>query len=132
MMSNGPITRRSLLKLAGTLAFSVVAVGYRHQPAYNRLLAGRLRSLVPHRAAAAALGVAYLAQVPAEASRDRLVAKLVEGQPSLAAFDRSQRRLGADLARRIRSDFAAGRTVSLHGWIVSVTEGRLAALVAIG
>ncbi len=132
MTMPGPISRRSLLKLAGTMAFSVVAVGYRHQPAYQGLVAGRLRALLPHGAAAAALGTAYLAQVPSEASRDRLVAALIGSQPGRAAYDLGQRRLAAHLDRRIRSDFAAGRTLSLHGWIVSVTEGRLAALVAIG
>jgi hypothetical protein len=32
----------------------------------------------------------------------------------------------------MRDDFANGRTVVLRGWIVSITEARLAALVLVG
>jgi hypothetical protein len=128
----GRLSRRSLLRLSGAAVAAAFAVGRGSEASQGHLLAARLRSLLPHDAAAVALGTAYLVQTPREASADRLVAALAAGPRGAALARLGQRRLGAHLAKRIRSDFAAGRTVTVRGWIVSVTEARLAALVVIG
>jgi hypothetical protein len=122
------VSRRSLLKLMGFGTLALAGGAYAHAPSPNRLLAARLRSLVPHSAAAAVLGAAYLEREPGEASTESLVTELVPARVRLGAALTSDERLGALLARSIRADFAAGRTVVLRGWIVSATEGRLAAL----
>jgi hypothetical protein len=64
-----------------------------------------------------ALGRAYLRRYPDEASQGRL-AGLVPSDPVLRA-------------RRVRADFAAGRVVSLDGWVLSRTECRYCALHAL-
>jgi hypothetical protein len=46
---------------------------------------------------------------------------------NLATLDRATLRRRVD--RRIRADFAAGRVVSVDGWVLSRTEARLYALV---
>jgi hypothetical protein len=128
----GRLSRRSLLRLSATAALAILGAGRGSQTSRSRLLATRLRSLLPHDAAAVALGTRYLVQTPSEASPERLVAALAAGRRGGVMAGLGHRRLGALLARRIRSDFAAGRTVAVHGWIVSLTEARLAALVVIG
>ena len=131
-MKSITLSRRSALKVLtlGTLAMAGGA--YRHAPPSDRLLASRLRSLVPHGAAAAVLGATYLEREPGEATTNRLVAELVPARLRMGAFATTDRRLASILDRRIRADFAAGRTVVLRGWIVSVTEARLAALTLTG
>lgn len=75
----------------------------------------------------AAIGEAYLAAEPAEADRASLFAALgiapdAVGDPN-AQLDA--------LAGEIHLDFEEGRTVRLGGWLLSLTEARLAALVAL-
>ena len=65
----------------------------------------------------AALGRAYLRRYPDEAFQRRL-ATLVPGDPVLRA-------------RQVRADFAAGKVVSLGGWVLSRTECRYCALHAL-
>jgi hypothetical protein len=129
--SRSGLSRRSLFKAAVAAVVAAAGAGYRHAPTQESILAARLRALVPHAAAAAVLGAAYLERVPSEASTDTLVAAIL---PDRSA-DRA-RTLGDGLrdtvGQRVRDDFATGRTLVLRGWVVSVTEGRLAALVLTG
>lgn len=37
----------------------------------------------------------------------------------------------SQLAEKIKADFAAGRTITLNGWVISVTEARQCALYSI-
>jgi hypothetical protein len=123
--------RRRLLLAAVGLAASVAigpgAIGL----VLDRLDAAErvstaLRKLVPHRESAADLGRAYLETAAAEGSAMRL-ASLIIGGTSVAPG-----REAARVASNIRADFAAGRVVTVRGWIVSRTEARLFALCAIG
>jgi hypothetical protein len=66
------------------------------------------------------IGVQYRRLVPAENDGIRLRAAILAGggrAPSLAA--------------RVRSDFDAGRTVLLNGWVLSATEARQCALFSL-
>ena len=94
-------------------------------------LAARLAALFSAPESAAILGRAYLAEAPAEADPDGLVARILPESSAreLAALDGE--RLRALVAERQRGDFAAGRTVALDGWILSRTELRLCALAAL-
>lgn len=92
-----------------------------------------LAGLLPHAAGAARLGRRYLALAPAEADPGRLLHALSKDHADLAAASRT----GADieiraiLGRCRQRDFAAGNTVLVDGWILSRTEARLCALVAL-
>jgi hypothetical protein len=69
---------------------------------------------------AARIGASYLALHPGEADAAALSARLLDETGPGAPADR--------LRRRIAADYAARRTVSVDGWILSATEARLTAL----
>ena len=82
---------------------------------------------------AARVGRAYLRARPDEASPERLIAALAAGWPGGAArIERlSHARLRRRLRRTIRTDFAAGRTVTVQGWILAESEARLFGLTTL-
>src|SRR5438105_4413773 len=68
------------------------------------------------------LGDHYRAATPREKSADALRAAISNGRgPRIPLLRKS-------IDDQIRDDFAAGRTVLVDGWILSVTEARQAAL----
>ena len=93
-------------------------------------LGSRLTGFYGDATAADAVGRAYLQVTPEEQDRDQLVEALAGGE--LEAWEELLRRDPAALEAAVRArhldDFATGRTVRLHGWILSRTEARLAAL----
>ena len=72
------------------------------------------------------LGAHYRASTPNENSADALGAALSSGHRLRIPFIKS-----ASLDDRIRDDFAAGRTVLVDGWVLSVTEARQCALFSL-
>lgn len=128
-----PVSRRALFRVALggglTLALHGVTGGWLRR----WLIAARLRQLLPHDLGAIAIGAAYLLQRPMEADPGRLVGEVLTSLPHrTVAPDLMDRPALEGLVRDgIRADFQTGRTVVLHGWIVSVTEARLAALVIV-
>jgi hypothetical protein len=130
------LTRRSfLLSLAGAAgsAFLVsgcqwfVTAGPASQPwseclldAYNRESVGRL-------------GEAYRADHPEENSAKALAASIdraltATGDHGIAADPAGHATM---LQQRVRDEYAKGEIVRLSGWIVSITEARLYALVSV-
>lgn len=115
--------------IAGVSVLGAMAVGPR---ALDLIAAGLtnaedaadLRALIRDRPAAAHLGHRYLAIAPDERNAPRLVRMLVSA--------RSPRSVREQVAVRMRADYVAGRVVTLDRWVVSRSEGRLFALVAIG
>jgi hypothetical protein len=87
--------------------------------------AAALTALVPNPASAAAVGREYLRVAPDEADIARLC-ELLWPAPGVP-----QGALSRALAQRQRKDFADGRVVRLHGWILARTEARLWALAAL-
>ena len=87
--------------------------------------------LLRHRQSAVSIGRAFLSEHPDEANEERLVEKL--GLPlSATPLSRGeQARQGERLLELHRQDLRNGRVVNLGGWILSVTELRLAALLAL-
>jgi hypothetical protein len=130
-MSETDLTRRRLLIGALTVAAAVVAGPAVVVPLIERLAPGStadlLRALITHDEGASYLGRRYLQAHPTEARSDVLVRMLVGTNAPT-----SERETSRALAVRIRSDYAAGRTVKVDGWVLSRTEARLYALVAIG
>jgi hypothetical protein len=101
--------------------------------ARREIAARRLLAALDRRASAAEVGRAYLAGVPQEANRACLVDALTDG---LGAQGCHLGRVGkadlrAALARQIRQDFADRQVVRVDGWVLSVTEARLAGLAAL-
>lgn len=84
-------------------------LGVLRDPRVVRDLGRRYRQIVPAESAAPVLARAILAESGPRAA------------PSL------QRRVDA----RVRQDFASGRTVTLNGWVLAVTEARQCALYSL-
>jgi hypothetical protein len=76
------------------------------------------------------VGAAYLEQEPAERDRALLVSRLC-GPWSDAERAAPPSDVVAHIRRQHRSDFGAGRTVAVGGWILSHTEARIGALAAL-
>ena len=72
------------------------------------------------------LGQRYRAMVPAEDDARALVGAIL---PETKRGSGSS--LRARLDEHVRSDFTAGRTVTVKGWIISVTEARQCALYSL-
>jgi hypothetical protein len=94
-------------------------------------LASRLRAIVPHLDSAVVIGREYLRVAPGERESGRLWALISDGW-SAAAIDAEGDALRRRLDERTRQDFAEGRIVTVHGWMLSATEARLCGLVALG
>jgi hypothetical protein len=122
------LTRRGFL--AGLVAGVVgAALGLRLYWSGARTPAGaeRLASTLPHTDSAVRLGRRYLEGAPGESDAARLVA-LIGTMPSDGESDAALRER---LQARIRQDFIDGATVAVDGWLLSLTEARLCALVSL-
>ena len=90
-----------------------------------------VQRLLPHRASAISIGRRYLREHPEEASPERLAGWLeLPPAPTDVSLE-AARRLGAGLRATHRADLREGRVVQLDGWLLSITELRLAALLAL-
>ena len=89
--------------------------------------ARRVAGIFTRSGSAARVGRAYLRAHPDEASLNRLLERLAAGWPGGAAqIERlSDAQLRRRLRRKIRADFAAGRTVRVQGWVLAESEARL-------
>lgn len=74
-------------------------------------------------AAAEAVGRRYLEETPAESTEAELQAALPGELADVQPGEETAR-----LAAAVQADFDQGRTVELDGWLLSVTECRVAAL----
>ncbi|HEV2353439.1 MAG TPA: hypothetical protein VGR89_04310 [Puia sp.] len=70
------------------------------------------------------IGAAYRASTPDEAKRSHLAGSLTEGIPENV-------NLANQLNAQVRQDFASGKTVTVDGWVLSVTEARQCALFSL-
>ena len=78
------------------------------------------------------IGTLYRKQVPNEAGETQLVSLLLTddaGKSISASTEKSS--LDPWLEKRIQSDFEAGRTVIVKGWVLSVTEARQCAIYSL-
>lgn len=86
-----------------------------------------------NRAAVQRLGEAYRVAHPGESTRETLNAYIDEAlnaAPSVGGADNTAAQIEA-LQQRVRSEYRQGEVVRLEGWVLSVTEARLYALVAL-
>ena len=113
------VARRTVLAAALALA-----VPFRRSAAEGALPA-RLVRLFRYPDSARAVGAAYLRLHLEEADAERLTALL-----GADLGDDEGAALASRLAARQRADFGAGRTVVVEGWVLSLTEARICALLA--
>jgi hypothetical protein len=95
--------------------------------------ARRLAGVLRHPDSAAWLGRLYLDGKPREADTALLVTLIgaARGPVLPPASPTTEEALRADLDERIRNDFIYGNMVAVDGWLLSLTEARLCALVSL-
>jgi hypothetical protein len=130
-------TRRSILTAIArssglALAFAGRSI-FASAPASSiQQSAQRLRSLIRDPNSARAIGRIYLREVPAEQDPEMLTRLILPfmalDAEEAARLDRAA--LAARFAATVQADFGNGRTIGVHGWILSRTEVRLCALWA--
>lgn len=120
------VSRRRLLEvLAGTV---LPLLG---RPRRNPPVSDAWKSLVGSRRSRAAVGRAYLASQPGRIDARGLEQSLLPADPAHAAWVLGDvERLRRHVRERIRSDFEAGRTVHIRGWVLAETEARVCALLS--
>lgn len=72
------------------------------------------------------LGARYRADVPSENSAAALRSAIASTEQGFVLP-----LIGRSIERQVRDDFAAGRTVLVDGWVLSVTEARQCALFSL-
>jgi hypothetical protein len=101
----------------------------------RRAASARLLAPIQHRDSAARIGRAYLRSEPGDGDADRLLDAIVaaveaesDGHDPLAGDDAA---LATLLSRRMVTEFASRDVAVVDGWLLSRTEARLYALVAL-
>jgi hypothetical protein len=128
----GPSRRRFL---GGLGAFGLVgldlhvAAGAWPPRPPSDLWATRLQALVPHAASAVVVGREYLRLAP-DARRPGPLAALLSTDHCGNGSDWDVEEVRRRVDRRIRQDFDEGEIVTLHGWMLALTEVRICALLA--
>ena len=127
MTGGGQVARRAFLVRALMLA----AAGALGPPLAGcgrgrGVSAADLAAWLPHEEAVVRLGREYLGSHPGETEPAALLKLLV---PAAARLDDAAAR--ERMLVQVRADYAAGRTVILSGWVLSVSETRLCALAAL-
>ena len=131
-----PLTRRFVnALLAGAIAWPASATvpslvpkqHDRHGP-----LQGLLMSIFRSRRSARAIGTACLRALPKEENTGReiwnkILADAMWKTETMATKETIRRRL----ANQVRHDFVKGAMVDVDGWLLSVTEARVYALIAL-
>jgi hypothetical protein len=96
----------------------------------DELRRDKLLRLVGHRGHAHNVGAAYLAAAPGERSLSALL-EVLRHDLGVDPKDLKQVQLADAIARVVRSDFRNRRLVTVDGWVLSVTEARIAALTVV-
>ncbi len=121
--------RELLLALLGGAAASASLLTACGAGADPGPLAAALRSRLRHPEAAAEVGRRLAAENPGEDEKRGLAERLAADLGWSSALPGAE--LDRRLAEAIRDDFRQGRTLRVGGWVLSATEGRVAALLAL-
>jgi hypothetical protein len=121
------MNRRTFLvtAAAGTAGVVLPARGAGHSPV-AALANPRLLEILRNKRVVRELGRCYLDLAPAE-DNPRALAQAILPEPPA----NSRTALRAQIDAQVQRDFAAGQTLVLNGWIVSVTEARQCALYSL-
>ena len=125
----GTVSRRRFFcgaigALFGSLAIALPSLARTAMPA-------NLDALLRHRAGAERIGRRYLAMLPADADRSRLLTMSPMLGHALRAVREGPEAAVALLQQGIREDFGRADTVIIDGWVLAATEARLCAVVAL-
>lgn len=125
----GIISRRGCV--GGLAAALIVGTAVTRAGQVDAVAPAEFHGLIRHRASAARIGRRYLATLPSTPDRSRLLEMSPALGRILQATSRS-RALAADLLRTtIADDFRRADTVVVDGWVLSATEARLCAVIAL-
>lgn len=135
-MDVGDRSRRELLRLLTSAACIATLGPWRacaaRVSAHGLVgLAEVLARLFTRPASARIVGFAYLEARPEEADIVVLLQRILGDAAAAAPTGAQFEALPATVAARKRADFVEGRLVNVGGWLLSETEGRLCALVAL-
>ena len=133
MSSNGPLSRRELLGalVAATLPWMGL-MGFPTDVGRRRKATTTWLSMVGHRRSRRVIGRAYLAASQDTIDAGTLLCQLTPpADASATGWTDNAERLRTHVRSLIADDFEAGRTVQLHGWMLSETEARVCALIAL-
>jgi hypothetical protein len=129
------LTRRSFLLMAGAGgAAAAVWLGGRHRSAMAKSMdSGWPEWLLDasNREAVQRLGNAYRAAHASEREASVLLDRIDHALAVAAATESSPKDPAVLLQGRVRHEYAWGEVVRVDGWVLSVTEARLYALVAL-
>lgn len=138
-MMNDPMDRRTFLQWLTAVAVAPIlrqleqlGISDGQRDGSTVAIAQRLIQAVDHRGSARAVGRAYVATRPPERTLQRVLTALTADRfPPRMVLRADPQTLRVRVREALRDDFARGRTVSVHGWVLSLTEARLCALVAL-
>jgi len=125
--------------LAGLLWALLVALRSDHAWAalderrWRTSFTSKLVTLLKHEESARIIGREYLRMAPHEANAQILLNLISLGctDGSTGTSDEAPESLRERLQARTCRDFEEGQIIRIHGWILSLTEARLCALVAL-
>ena len=125
--------RRRFIGIAATsaAAAAVPALARQEASVVATLARPRLLGIFHDERVVCDLGRRYRALVPAEDDLEALVQIIVAELPDNVPPHASARTLGVHLDEQVQRDFASGATVTLHGWVLSLTEARQCALFSL-
>ena len=109
----------------GTLAW--LAAGNSRPSAERVPFPNALAQVFTEKASADAIGKQYLASLGGDADAKAILESVASALPVPLNKEVSVESLRVLLNRRIKEDFRLGNTVSLKGWVVSLTEARTCA-----
>jgi len=92
-----------------------------------KLAVDLVRTTVPHHRNAARLGAAYLRTAPTESDLTHLLSALMT-DAEISSVAEKPEEVRSAVRRRIATDFEHGSLVEVEGWVMSLTEVRIAAL----
>jgi hypothetical protein len=131
----GVLTRRSFLLTLGVgAAAAAVFAATQQWPARAQSSPKRWSDWLldaHNRQAVTRLGNAYLAAHAAQRNTGVLIDAIDRGLAATAAAPASLAESAALLQERVRYEYTRGEVVRVGGWVLSVTEARLYALVAL-
>jgi hypothetical protein len=132
---HGGLTRRSFLLTLGVgTAAAAVFVATQHWPAPAQSKSRRWSDWLldgHNRQAVARLGNAYLAAHAAQRDAGVLIDAIDRALATTAAAPAAPVDNVALLQQRVRHEYTRGEVARVSGWVLSVTEARLYALVAL-
>ena len=131
-MENGTTRRDFLQGSAAFFAAWLLGACSPKAPDSDTSATDRYDAFFSFRQAAEEIGHHYIDDYPAEALEDALKDMIDRSLGEVGSLTSADQEQLAELVRlAIRRDFKAGRTVTIDGWMLSVTEARLCALMAL-